>query len=285
MAHPTPEIFDLLPPARVQLFLDTDVARRSWAEVVFAGSTLTPVQGSGQSALAALTQALESADHKLQELRASGGRVLAEHPGFGRRPFEQTLQRAFRLALEPYGLVEPKPDAEIVSGPTPDDSGDVLFVVRVEDRLATIRASADSVGFAGGDNFDDCNVASGLIHAFLRDRPHEEKIEWYKEAARLRRAAGNPPPYELPRLTHIVVAGEPVPGQSFVRLAIEGAGVPLFILFSHRGGVGDLCDDWSRLNPADRNAAFATAVDYALANRDKMVAAGLDMDLFTALHG
>lgn len=269
-------------PVEMQLRLHRETAEGSGASISFVGSDVLPVRVDAASPLDALTAAIQQAEARLSELRSRGWRIVHHQHGYGFEAFEIPLAEHYRFVLEEFGA---KPDAEIVSGPTPRELGDVVFVVRVENRTATVSLSADGVGCDADQDLDDSNVAMRLVSAHVDERPQAEKLDWYKQAARLRRAAGKPRPFDFPRLPHISVSGEPIAGQYFVELVIDGAGVAHRILFAHRGGVSDECDHWPSLAEADRNAAFAAACDYAFAHPEKMRAAGLDMELFTELYG
>lgn len=269
-------------PVEMQLWLDRETAQGSSASISFEGSEVLPVRVEAASAVDALSAAIQQAEARLSELRGRGWRIVHHQHGYGLEPFDIPLAEHYRFVLEEFGA---KPDAEIISGPTPRELGDVVFVVRVENRTVTVSLSADGVGCDADQDLEDSNIAMRLVSAHVDERPQDEKLEWYKQAARLRRAAGKPRPFDFPRLPHITVSGEPIAGKYFVELAIDGVGVAHRILFSHRGGVSDECAHWPGLAEADRNAAFAAAIDYAFAHPEKMRAAGLDMEVFGELYG
>jgi hypothetical protein len=266
-------------PVKVRLRLDAESTAAPSASVEFDGWDVTAAFGDGESPHEALTQAIRVADATLDTIRASGLVVSLFEHGWGFQPFG-TLSDAFAFRLADFA---PKPDAEIISGPTPSSSGDVIFIARVEDRQAQVLVSIDGFGVKAGHDIDDWNIAMRLVSQLLEGR-EKEKLAWCIEAANLRRAAGQPRPHDFPRLPSVVVVGDPISGHQFVELVIDGVAAGYRILFSRRGGILDECDHWPSLPEPARNAAFATAVDYALANRSKMAAAGLDMDLFEALY-
>jgi hypothetical protein len=178
----------------------------------------------------------------------------------------------------------PKPaDAEIVSGPTPDDSGLVLFQVRVGDRLVETYAEACGVGFSQDEDLEVASRAMSAVFRFLSE--HEgEKLNWYREAARLRRVAGNPPPLDCAVADHITVRGTPVQYDGFVVFWIDGVSMDLKIMVSAEGGVHDECSDWSALADGDRSAAFAAALAYLFFHREEVTAMGLDVGLLDELY-
>ncbi|HEX2871080.1 MAG TPA: hypothetical protein VHP33_07490, partial [Polyangiaceae bacterium] len=244
------ELNDKRTAVRAQLWLDTQSSTEVLAGVEFDGWDAESGSGHGTSPLEALSGAFSSGDAILDSARASGVSVLRYEHGWGFQPFG-TLADEFASVLRDYG---PKPDAEIVSGPTPSDSGEVIFRVRVEDREVNVLITIDGLGWRTGDNLDDWSVGSRLVDEFLRDRD-EEKLAWCKQAARLRRAAGGPRSYDSPRLPEVTVVGEPISGRHFVELVIGGTGVNHRILFSHRGAVIDDCEHWPSLSEPARMAA------------------------------
>ena len=261
------------------------------AEVCFEGSGLGSVTATGASELEAALEALRQGTNSLQAFRDSGGEVLQHIRGYGLQQFDRPLEEFFRLILQlRLGLPEKPIEGKIVSGPTPEPTGQVSFTVRVGERLLDVSASASGIGVRhAADSRDEATVHAASPHAwravehFLREH-RAETLGWYRDAARLRRAAGNPPPFDVRAHDGVTVVGPPEPCGSFISLRLHGAPVEIRVDVGADGWVLDQCEDWQSVSAANRSAAIGTALHYVFANRDTVAAMGLDLDLLDELY-
>src|SRR5262245_38586634 len=99
------------------------------------------------------------------------------------------------------------PAAEVISGPTLTPFGSVTFGVRYRDRTITVWHDAAGMG-AEVEDVDAWNAACKAVGSFWKPS-EEEKWELIRAAARLRKAAANPPPFGNTRSPDARVVGEP----------------------------------------------------------------------------
>jgi hypothetical protein len=256
------------------------------AEVSFEGADIGPVVGTGATDLEALTHALRLGTAALDSFRAGGGRVLYDTHGFGLEPFDQPLEHFFRMTLRQFGLPEESNDAEIVEGPTPEATGYVVIKVRVGENV--YRGLACTLGFGSGAGIEDGDLEtkSKVMRAVDRfmDEHRSEALGWYREAAKLRRAAGNPPLIGASTARHASVVGRPQPRGRAVLFRTQGAPAELRVFVLEAGGVIDDCDDWMKVTDVDRDSAFTGVLEYVFANREESAALGIDIGLLEELY-
>lgn len=159
------------------------------------------------------------------------------------------------MTLRGFGLPEEPNDAEIVEGPTPEASGDL------ETKSKVMRA----------------------VDRFIAEH-RSEALGWYREAARLRRAAGNPPLIGASSARHVSVVGRPQPRGRNVLFCTQGAPTELRVILLEGGGMIDDCEDWTTVTDVDRHSAFTAVLDHVFANREESTALGIDAQLFEELY-
>ena len=273
-------------PGRIQLGAPKVLADGVFvAEVSFAGSDVPAALGQGADALDALVQALRMGAGALEAFRASGGHVLVDTHGSGLMPFEESLERVFRMSLRKFGLAEEPLDAAIAEGPTPDPSGHVVFKVRVGEQLLRAIASPNGVGVVEeGHDLASVNKAMSAVFRFL-DQRRAETRGWYLEAARLRRLAGTPSPFRASRSPHVSLVGDPRSGSGSVIYRVQATAAELKVIASKDGLVIDHCDDWTTVKDGEGAAAVTAVLDHIIAEPEQAAALGIDVELFTALYG
>ncbi len=183
-----------------------------------------------------------------------------------------------------FGLGEEPIDAEVVEGPTPEASGYLVLKVRVGDQI--FRGLTCPLGHGADMNDADLptrNKVERAVHRFM-DAHQGEALAWYREAARLRRLAGNPPIIGASRSRHVSVVGQPEARGDCVLFHTQGAPMELRVVLFKDGAVVDDCEDWSAVTDVDRDAAFTAVLDHLLANREEAAALGLDVQLFEELY-
>ncbi len=254
------------------------------AEVSFEGADVGPVVGTGASELEALAQALQLGTAALDSFRARGGRVLYDTHGFGFAPLDQPLEHYFRMTLAQFSDPEEPNDAGIVGSPTPEATGYVVIKVRVGGRV--FRGLSCPLGH-GADMGDADLPTQGrvmlAVHRFM-DEHQSEAPGWYREAAKLRRLAGNPPLIGASMARHVSVVGWPQPRGRGVLFRTQGAPTELRVLLFEGGGVIDDCDDWRAVTDLDRDSAFTAVLEHVFANREESAALGIDVRLFEELY-
>lgn len=280
----TYEVDGVRAPGKIQLCrTETTGAKLTDVELRFEGSPIPTVVGAGDGELAAMLNALHAGNDALGAFRSSGGRIFRGASMSGFDVLDEPLEELFRFSLEAFGLEKRRIDAEIISGPTPDASGDVVFKVRVRDRIIETHAWPCGMETVRDDDLDAGQDAAHTVCQFLREHA-DEVLSWYREAARLRRAAGNPGPFDLTTVPRITVVGNPQQFRGFVEFKIGGVPMDLRVDVFEEGGIMDDCDDWSALNQADRNAAFAATLQYVFSHREEVTALGLDVDLLAEFY-
>jgi hypothetical protein len=255
------------------------------APLSFHGALVAPVTGAGATDLEALEDALRLGSEALDAFRASGGQVLHDTHGFGMQPDLTPLEKQFRIVLrQRFGLVEESLDAAIVAGPTPDASGQVLFKVRVGQRLVRVVAVPDGIGVDGeGGQRADEGKAISAVSRFLKEHRAEE-MAWHREAARLRREAGNPPPLGGRSSRDVAVLGEPRAYERSVVFRTRGPTAELRVVVSQTGSVIDDCDDWRGVTDDDRQSAISAVLEHIFAHPEQAAALGIDLALLEELH-
>jgi hypothetical protein len=269
----------------VTILLDEPVCQAEGlfvAGVRFDGAELESVTATGPDGLAAALEALRRGTAALDSFRASGGRVSVYVQGCGLEPFECTLERLAQVTLDMnYGPPETHVHAVIVEGPTPDASGDVLFKVQVGDRFTEVVACPDGLGFLGED-LELGNKGTGAVASFLREH-RDQEVEWYREAARLRRAAGKPPHIAPAPSTRVTVA-ESVHYDRFVMFRTRGAPADICVFVFENGGLMDDCDDYGAVTDDDRLEAMSVVLHYIFTYPDDARALGIDVALLAEFY-
>jgi hypothetical protein len=169
----------------------------------------------------------------------------------------------------------------IVGGPTPEDDGNVTFRVKVQQRLVTGVANCCVYGFRG-DESTNPSVRNAVIVAVSRYAgEHREAMPaLYREAARLRRGAGNPPLAGNTRRGRVQIIGPPVALQDGSALfTTMAAGAAIKVVIFRDGGFIDHCDYAAPVTDDDRDEAFAVCLDHVLSHPAQVAALGLDLDL------
>ncbi len=177
------------------------------------------------------------------------------------------------------------PTGTIVSGPTPEDDGNVTFGVKVEDRIVVGLANPCGYGFRGDilADLDTANAAMRAVSRFAQEHPGS-MLPLYREAARLRRAAGKPPFAGNTRREKVRLIGPAVLQRNGGALFTTKAGeTEIKIWIFGEGGFIDHCDDWAAVSDEDRDEAFTVSLDYVLSHPDQAIALGLDAGLLDEL--
>jgi hypothetical protein len=183
-----------------------------------------------------------------------------------------------------FGLPEEPTEAEIVEGPTPEASGYVVLKVRVDGHV--FRGLACPLGHGADMSNADLPTKSKVTHAVHRfmDEHQGDALGWYREAARLRRLAGNPPLIGASTSRHVSVVGQPESRGRCVVFRTQGAPTELRVIVFEGGGVTDDCDDWRTVTDIDRDAATTAVLDHIFENREESAAFGIDVELLEELY-
>lgn len=156
----------------------------------------------------------------------------------------------------------------ITEGPTPDEYGDVLFQVRAGDETVIGVANACGVGWRGEITLENravVNATMATVGDFVEVHK-QEMPSFYREAARLRRAKGNPPPAGNTRRGYFELVGQPTRVRNSVRFTVRSAWATVDVLIFREGGFVDHCDDWEAVSNLDRDEAVTIALDYIFAH-------------------
>ena len=176
----------------------------------------------------------------------------------------------------------------IVGGPTPDDSGMVTFKIRVGAEI--IIGVAHPCG--SGTREDPAVMKAGVAGAVMRvvsryvEQFGEHMPPLYREAARLRRAAGNPPLAGNTRWGKAKVVGAPVKmAELGAVFTTETAGMRLKVAIFRNGGFdfAEECEVVDAMCEEDRDEAVTVCFDYVFAHPDEAAALGLDVPLLDEL--
>jgi hypothetical protein len=173
----------------------------------------------------------------------------------------------------------------ITEGPTPDEYGNVGFRVRVGEEVVIGVANPCGVGWHGEitpENLAVANATMAAVQDYI-DVHKQEMSELYREAARLRRGEGNPPPAGNTRRGHFQLVGQPARASNSVRFTVRSAWATLEVLIFREGGFIDHCDDWQTISDVDRDEAVTIALDYIFAHPDWAAELGLDVGLLDEL--
>jgi len=172
----------------------------------------------------------------------------------------------------------------IIEGPTPDEHGDVTFKVRVGDEVVVGVANPCGVGRRGEitrANLDTTNAAMRAVQQFVKAH-RTQMLTLYREAARLRRAAGNPAFAGNTRRGSVRLVGSPTKSASgsFV-FAMRAGATEITILLFAEGGFIDHSN--AELSDQDRDEAFTVCLDYVFAHPNEAAALGMDVVLLDEL--
>ena len=176
----------------------------------------------------------------------------------------------------------------IVGSPVPDDSGMVTFKVQVGEEI--------HIGVAhpcgSGTREDPATMTAGSAGAVMRvvshyvDQYGERMAPLYREAARLRRAAGNPPLAGNARRGRAKVVGSPVKMAELAAVfTTETGGTRLNVAIFKNGGFdfAEECEVMEAVCEEDRDEAVTACFDYVFAHADEAAALGLDLALLDEL--
>jgi hypothetical protein len=184
-------------------------------------------------------------------------------------------------------LSEEPEDAEIVEGPIPEATGYIVLKVRVGEHV--FRGLACPLGIGADMTEDDLPAMDEVMRAVDRFiwKHQSEVLGWYREAARLRRLAGNRPLIGASPSWHVSVVGAPAPRGSFVLFRTQGAMKDLQVAVFTGSGAFDLCvyDDPDPASGTDSDAAMTAVLEYIFAYREQSTALGIDVDLLEELYG
>jgi hypothetical protein len=174
----------------------------------------------------------------------------------------------------------------IVDGPTPADDGNVTFRVQVGDEVLV--GIANPCGGGCREPITDPNLAVSsatmrVVHQFIEEHG-AEMLPLYREAARMRRAAGNAPIAGNTRrgLWQLVASPKKLDGAVVLFVTKAGARTIKVILF-REGGFVDDCDDWEAVTDEDRDEAFTVCLDHVLDLADGGAELALDAALLDEL--
>jgi hypothetical protein len=171
-------------------------------------------------------------------------------------------------------------EARVISGPTPTPIGDVAFEVVCGNRTVTVSVSPLGIGSSEVD-VKVWNAACGAVGTQLPS--NEEQLEWFRAAARLRKAAGNPPLAGTTRTLDRTVVGAPTRKGGTVVYCTRVRSHAIRVLLFQSGGLMDDCDDWEGVTDEDRDAAITVALDHLFEHPDESRALGLDVPLLEEL--
>jgi hypothetical protein len=167
------------------------------------------------------------------------------------------------------------PSPRIISGPEPDECGDVVFVVQIGERA--VSAFADMAGCTMlDDDLDVAGAVAGAVSDFRRRFP-ERLLACALEAARLRRAAGNPPRFAVAIPPSVAVMGEPTVESAGPRFHVRVGTAKLDILVTRAGAVADDYSPDGQLAMVDLEAAYRAVLDHIFAHGERAPAWGIDL--------
>ena len=170
----------------------------------------------------------------------------------------------------------------ILKGPEPNDRGTVDFIVEVEGRPIAVSASPLGVGAEMTEPLELVNRAMAVVAGHVKAN-RSTLQDLYREAARLRRAAGNAPLVGNTRSEEVRLQLPPQVKKSGLLLKTRTRGVEVRVLILKGGGLIDDCDEWDSMNDLDRDAAITAALDWVFANIPMAEQAGLDVGLLEEL--
>jgi hypothetical protein len=173
----------------------------------------------------------------------------------------------------------------ITEGPTPDEHGNVIFKVSVGDEVVIGVANPCGVGWRGEitpENLAVVNASVATVQDFIKVHEHEMP-QLYRDAARLRRSKGNPPPAGNTRRGQFELVGQPTRAANSVRFGARSAWAMIEVQIFREGGFIDHCDDWQAVSDVDRDEAVTLALEYVFAHPDRAADLGLDVGLLEEL--
>jgi hypothetical protein len=177
--------------------------------------------------------------------------------------------------------------ATLVDGPTPDERGMVAFNVRVGDEIVVGIACPCGFGVREGVDSVSAAVASAVMHVVVQyaEEHKDEMLPLYREAARLRRAAGKPPILGRTRRGTAKLVGAPISNGHGVTVFVTMVGsVELKVLFFKDGGLIDSWNEEQAASEEDRDEAITLCLDYIFAHPEEATAElGLDVALLDEL--
>jgi hypothetical protein len=143
-----------------------------------------------------------------------------------------------------------------------------------------------------GTREDPATMTAGSAGAVMRvvshyvDQYGERMAPLYREAARLRRAAGNPPLAGNARRGRAKVVGSPVKMAELAAVfTTETGGTRLNVAIFKNGGFdfAEECEVMEAVCEEDRDEAVTACFDYVFAHADEAAALGLDLALLDEL--
>lgn len=175
----------------------------------------------------------------------------------------------------------PSEESRIISGPSPDERGCVVFTVRVGGFDVRVTTSPLGNGVAARENLDLGNEALRLVENYWRSRSGE-RLTLLQEAAQLRRGAGNPPLAAMTRSEDVRLIGVPQRSGAGARFNIQTPATEMRVFVLPDGGLVDDCG-WEDVTDAERDAAFNAALTYIFENPEQARGLGLDASLLRLL--
>jgi hypothetical protein len=186
--------------------------------------------------------------------------------------------RRFRLASETAEgsrwsrrMTNEGPVGTIVGGPTPDEQGMVSFKVQLGNEIVIGVANPCGSGLRedfAGVNADVATAVMRVVSQFVEEHS-DEMPRLYREAARLRRAAGNAPIFGNLRRGRFAVVGAPVKlGEAGARFTTQAGEIRLTVVVSKGGGfdVIELYDDFKDVSNDDQSEAVTVCFDHIFAH-------------------
>lgn len=168
--------------------------------------------------------------------------------------------------------------ARIIRGPVAADDGAVHFDVELAGRVVSITAGPLGIGIEANAPAELAELAVDEVERYLR--AHEaNRVEWYREAALLRRASGKPAPAGNTRSATLKISHGPVAKESCLVFTTHNGRSEIRVLIFKDGALIDDCDDWDAVTDTDRDAAITTAIDWVVDNEVRARELGLDPKL------
>jgi hypothetical protein len=134
-------------------------------------------------------------------------------------------------------------------------------------------------------NPDVASTVMRIVAQFVEEH-RAQMPALYREAARLRRAAGNAPFFGNMRRGKFEVVGSPVKlGDAGARFITQAGEIRLTVVVSKDGGfdVIELYDDLVDVSNEDQSEAITVCFDYVFAHPEEAAALGLDVALLDEL--
>lgn len=174
---------------------------------------------------------------------------------------------------------------EFSLGPIPKDSGAVEFLVHVDGLDVVVSASPLGIGVSADVPVPVGNTASAFVAKYIAANG-STMTQLYRDAARLRKSAGNPPLLGDESGYPVSIRGQPqLRGRAVLfRVDVHSSG-ELRVLIFPEGGIIDDCDDWDGVTDAARRAAIRAVLNWVFANSAQVKFLGLDLDLLRDFWG